>query len=490
MSSDDNLRGMDDSDDSVDDSDDADGGADDSDGLRGIDNLDSADSDEDLEALIGRWRSGLADHRALHDADVDELEAHLRDQIFELGEAGLAPDEAFLIAIKRMGSINALSSEFAQEHSDRLWKRLAPEPAAESTRHDFLVMIGFACVAAAAIKVPEILGASLIDDSEFYARNVSLFALVPLAGYFVWKRGLPTARALRLLAPPFVVAAVVINAYPFEENSDTGVLAALHLPIVLWLLVGVAYAGGDWRSDRRRMDYVRFTGEWFIYYVLIALGGGVLAGFTAGAFSAIGIQAEEFVAEWLLACGALGAMVVASWLVEAKQSVVENLAPVLTRLFTPLFAAMLLAFLGTMVWTGRGIDFDRDVLIFFDLLLALVLGLLLYAVSARDPREPHGVFDLLQLVLVVSALVADALVLAAMVGRISDFGFTPNRVAALGENVVLLVNLAVSAWLHVGFWRGRLPFATLERWQTGYAPVYAVWAAGVVVVFPLAFGFS
>ena len=26
------------------------------------------------------------------------------------------------------------------------------------------------------------------------------------------------------------------------------------------------------------MDFVRFTGEWFIYYVLIALGGGVLIG--------------------------------------------------------------------------------------------------------------------------------------------------------------------------------------------------------------------
>ena len=293
-----------------------------------------------------------------------------------------------------------------------------------------------------------------------------------------------------MLAPPFGLAAVLVNAYPFEDGSDTEVLAALHLPIALWLLVGVAYAGGDWRSDRKRMDYVRFTGEWVIYYVLIALGGGVLAGFTAGAFDVIGIDAGDFVSSWVLACGALGAVVVASWLVEAKQSVIENMAPVLTKLFTPLFAAMLLAFLGAMVWTGRGIDFDRDVLVFFDLLLALVLGLHLYAVSARDPRAPHDVFDRLQFVLVASALVADALVLVAMVGRISDFGFTPNRVAALGENVVLLVNLAWSARLHLGFWRGRTPFAALERWQTAYAPVYLVWATVVVVAFPPIFGFA
>ena len=444
----------------------------------------------DVEAMIARWRASLEQQQAVDTADADELESHLRDQIADLGEAGLAPDEAFLVAVKRMGSVDALSSEFAQEHAERLWKRLVPEPGAESTGRDFLVMIGFAFMAAAAIKVPEIFGASLIDDGEFYARNLGLFALVPLAGYFVWNRGLPVARALRLLAPGFVAAAVFINAYPFEDGSDTEVLAALHLPIALWLLVGVAYAGGDWRSNRRRMDYVRFTGEWFIYYVLIALGGGVLAALTQAAFAAIDIDAGEFVSSWVLACGALGAVVVASWLVEAKQSVIENMAPVLTRLFTPLVAAMLVAFLAAMVWTRRGIDFDRDVLIIFDLVLALVLGLLLYAISARDPLKPYGPFDVVQLVLVVSALVADVVMLAAMAGRVSDFGLTPNRIAALGENVVLLVNLGVSAWLYVGFWRGRRPFVTLERWQTAYAPVYAVWASVVVVAFPPLFGFA
>ena len=148
-------------------------------------------------------------------------------------------------------------------------------------------------------------------------------------------------------------------------------------------------------------------------------------------------------------------MLVASWLVEAKQSVIENMAPVLTRLFTPLFAAMLVVFLGTLLVTGRGIDIERDVLIAFDLLLVVVLGLLLYSISARDPRAPPDAFDVLQVVLVVSALLADAVALWAIAARISEFGFTPNRVAALGENVILLVNLAWSAVLYVRFLRGR-----------------------------------
>ena len=33
-------------------------------------------------------------------------------------------------------------------------------------------------------------------------------------------------------------------------------------------------------------------------------------------------------------------------------------------------------------------------------------------------------------------------------------------------------------------------FARLEKWQTDYVPVYAIWAAIVVVVFPLVFAFA
>ncbi len=57
-----------------------------------------------------------------------ELEDHLRGQVEMLTNSGLEPDEAFLVAVKRMGSLNALSREFAREHSERLWKQLVTNP--------------------------------------------------------------------------------------------------------------------------------------------------------------------------------------------------------------------------------------------------------------------------------------------------------------------------------------------------------------------------
>ena len=206
-------------------------------------------------------------------------------------------------------------------------------------------------------------------------------------------------------------------------------------------------------------------------------------------FQTIGIDAEWFVESWLVPCGAAGAVIVASWLVEAKQSVIENMAPVLTRLFTPLFTAVLVAFLATLLLTGRVVDIERNMLIPFNALLVLVLALLLYSISARDPGSPPGAFDVMQVVLLVCALVADALALWNIAARITEYGFSPNRVAVLGINVILLVNLAWSAVLYVRFLRTRGSLAALERWQTSYLPVYAVWAAIVVVVFPPLFGY-
>jgi hypothetical protein len=452
-------------------------------------------ADQPFEEQIAQWRSYVRRRQGLHGPDVEELEGHLRDQLAALTEAGLTGDEAFLVAVKRMGNLDALSREFARAHSERLWKQLVMAPDADEPANtsyaETLVVLGLAVAAALAIKVPALFGIRLSPDDElppFYVRNASLFVFPLLTLYFVWKRGLNFVSGL-WLALPFAAGAVFANVYSFRTRGDTEVLTALHLPIALWLAVGFAYVRGRWFADGGRMNFVRFSGELVIYYVLIALGGGVLTGFTFMMFAAIDMNAAWFVGGWLIPCGAAGAVIIGSWLVEAKQSVIENMAPVLTRLFTPLFTILLLAFLATMAWTGSPINVKREVLIGFDLLLVLVVGLVLYAASARDPQAPPDFFDGLQLLLVFSALVVDGVALAAIAARISEFGFTPNRVAALGENLILLINLAWSAWLYACFLRHRGSFAVLERWQIAYLPVYSIWAALVVVMFPPVFGY-
>ena len=452
-------------------------------------------ADQPLEDQIAEWRAYVHRRSALHALDVEELEGHLRDQLTALIEAGLTTDEAFLIAVKRMGSLDALSREFARAHSERLWKQLviaSDADAGTDTGHrDVFIVLLLAAAASVAVKLPALFGHPINPNENFplfYGRNASLFVFPLLTVYFMWKRGSDRVHGL-WLAGAFAAGAVFANVFPFSSRSDTEVLTVLHLPIALWLTVGFAYVGGRWFDDGGRMNFVRFSGELAIYYVLIALGGFVTILFTFSMFGAIGMNPDWFIAGWLIPCGAAGAVLIGSWLVEAKKSVVENMAPVLAKLFTPLFTALLIAFLATMAWTGNPINVKREVLIAFDLLLTAVVGLVLYAASARDVQAPPDIFDGLQLGLVASALVVDGLALYAMAARISEFGFTPNRVAALGENIVLLVNLAWSAWLYARFVTHRSSFAALERWQVAYLPVFSVWAAFVVLAFPPLFGY-
>jgi hypothetical protein len=224
--------------------------------------------------------------------------------------------------------------------------------------------------------------------------------------------------------------------------------------------------------------------------VLIALGGGVLLGLTAAILEPAGTEVVQAVLEWVLPTGAAGAVVVAAWLVEAKQRVIENMAPVLTMVFTPLFALMLVGSAVTYAVSGLGGEFDREQLFVFDALLIVVLALLLYGFSARESTRRAGFMDAIQLVAVAGALVLDLMVLSSMLARVGDLGFTPNRVAALGLNIVLLVNLSWAAWLSVRFLAGRVAFARLERWQTAYLPVFVLWAATVAVLLPPLFSFA
>jgi hypothetical protein len=214
----------------------------------------TVESDNELESQIAEWRTYVHRRRELHDTDAEELEDHLRSRITELTDAGLRADEAFLIAVKRMGSLDELSREFAREHSERLWKQLVlpgePDvPSAARSRRELAVMVLCAAVAALAIKVPALFGIDISDDDAgFYMRNASLFALPALAAYFAWQRRVGL-RVIGVLALLFIVGAVAANAYPLAADSQSLVLTAIHLPIALWLAVIGAQTGGGWTSS-------------------------------------------------------------------------------------------------------------------------------------------------------------------------------------------------------------------------------------------------
>jgi len=159
-------------------------------------------------------------------------------------------------------------------------------------------------------------------------------------------------------------------------------------------------------------------------------------------------------------------------------------------IFTPLFAVMLVVATVGYLIVGVGHAFDRDLLIAFDVLLLVVLALVLYGISARDSLKPMGVTDVLRLITLLAAIALDLLVLVSLLARIGDEGITPNRVAALAVNVILLANLAGTAWLTSRALAGRGAPVGIDHWQTGYLPLFGAWGVFAVVGLPLVFVFQ
>lgn len=449
----------------------------------------------DLEKSVRAWTDGLRSRRAFRDEDIVELESHLREEVEGLVKLGLSGEEAFLVAERRVGRPEALAAEYAKVHGEP-WRGMPfgalTDGDRRRLRRELALVAALALAAALLAQLPRLFGARFSDEvgMTVWMKNLGLF-FMPLAAVYYAVRSRPKPLQLVAAAAIFAAAGLVVNLYPWAtSDGQTLLLASLHLPIMLWLVVGLAYTAGRWRDDEARMDFLRATGEAFIYGTLILCGGAVLSGFTVAIFSAVGLDIGQGYLETAGIGGLVAAPIVAVFLVNAKKSIVENIAPVLSRIFTPLFLASMAAFLVVTAVQRRSPLSDRETLFAFNVMLIIVLALVIYNLTARRAAERREWTDWLNLALIACAAAVDAVALASIVGRILAFGWSPNRAALLGLNVVLLADLAGLAMGTARFLAGRGTFAGIERWQTRYLPVLFGWCAAVVAVLPPLFAFA
>lgn len=449
---------------------------------------------------LAAWRTLMLARPAMTADDVAELESHLLDQAEDLRAVGLTQEEALLIAMRRLGEQDAVAREYAQIHTERLWHRLAvTRSTADGETHDgrttrgpwLAVLLGLA--AGLAVRLPAELNLPELD--VFYALNVSFLVLPFLTVYLAirsraWHS--PAGRGgLIALAAVGVVGAVVVNVLPLEDQSQSLLLTTVHLPVAMLLLTGAAYLGGRWMRVEAWMDWLRFLGESVIYYVLIAMAGGALVTLLSFAFLTVwDISVLEDVLSWIIPVCAAGTVLVVAWLVTLKRSAMENMAPVLTAVLTPFLTLALLGFLLVVVMSGGPRNVGRDTLIGFDLLLVVVAAIVLFTVSARAPEARAGLLERMHLAMILTALAVDLIMLWAMSERLLVWGATPNKVAALGLNLLLLLHLAGSAWHYVGVVHHARTSLALERWQCLAVPVFSAWCLVVALVLPTALGYQ
>ncbi|OPZ96320.1 MAG: hypothetical protein BWY72_01707 [Bacteroidetes bacterium ADurb.Bin416] len=353
--------------------------------------------------------------------------------------------------------------------------------------NDILFLIVACLITGFLIKLPQVVG-FLPQEFQFYQKDAGLILFLGLSTYVFLTNKRLVMKHLFISLAVFAVSAVYINLLPTVKESHSISLAYIHLPLLLWCLYGLIFIDFNTKDLNRRMDYLKYNGDIAILSAIILIAGAMLTAVTLGLFSAIDMNIETFYGDYVVVLGLVSAPIVATYIIKTYPAVTQKIAPIIANLFTPLVVITLVIFLISMVVTGKDPYNDRDFLLVFNLLLLGVMALIVFSVTETTLSKPKRFNVWMLFGLSIITLLVDLVALSAIVYRLGEYGFTPNRTAVLGSNLLIFGHLVLIMidLFKVTFKGGQ--FDGVERTIARYLPVYTVWTIVVTFGFPFLFG--
>ncbi|MGZ8525044.1 MAG: hypothetical protein ACXWV1_11485, partial [Chitinophagaceae bacterium] len=335
-------------------------------------------------------------------------------------------------------------------------------------------------------KLPAILN---IDPESFYQRNIGFIIFPILTAYFTWKNRL-SSKKIVVAGVVFLIALIFINLLPADNKSDTLMLSCIHLPLLLWAVLGFSYVGDNVMNYGKRLDFLRYNGDLVIMTGLILVAGGILTGITIGLFSVIGYNIEEFYFEYIGIFGLAAAPIVGTYITQTNPQLVNKVSPVIAKIFSPLVLIMLVAYLVAILFSGKDPYNDRDFLMIFNFLLVGVMAIILFSVAETFKKNENRAGSFILLALSTVTVIVNGIALSAILFRISEWGITPNRLAVLGANILMLANLLMITFRLFKHVSKKADIREVENSISMFLPVYVLWTIIVTFIFPLIFQFK
>lgn len=353
-------------------------------------------------------------------------------------------------------------------------------------KNELLFTILLALMAGLVAKLPQIF---TINEEYFYTRNVGFLIFPFLSFYFAWKNKLNLKQVLLLLSTS-IFAVFYINSLPQKERGDTLILACIHLPIFLWSILGYSFIGGDIKSIPNRLAFLRFNGDLIVMTTLMLIAGMLLTGITIGLFSLIGFHIENFYMKYVVIFGLAGAPIIATFVVQTNPQLVNKVSPVIAKIFSPLVLVTLIIYLMAIFISGKDPYNDRDFLLTFNGLLIGVMALILFSVAETAGDQKSKIASSLLFLLSLVTVIVNSIALSAIIFRISEWGLSPNRLAVLGGNILMLIHLLLVCYRLMRVLLGRDENERVEKTIAQFLPVYSLWTIFVTFLVPLIFGFK
>ena len=198
------------------------------------------------------------------------------------------------------------------------------------SKKELIFVVIAALIAGLIAKLPSFVS---IGEEFFYTRNVGFIVFPTLIAYFSWKNNLGIQKWI-FIGGIALISLLFINLFPNDPNSDTLTLSCIHLLLFLWSLLGFSFVG-EAGNPLKRLDFLRFNGDFVVMSTLILIAGGITTGITIGLFSLIGYQIEDFYSNNVVVVGLAAVPLVATFLTQTNPQLVSKVSPVIARIFSP-----------------------------------------------------------------------------------------------------------------------------------------------------------
>ena len=352
-------------------------------------------------------------------------------------------------------------------------------------KKEFIFVLALSLTAGCLASIPSFFK---IDSEFFYTRNISLIIFSILATYFCWKNRLPKKKII-ITGVVFLIALIFINLLPANNNSNTLILSLFHISIFLWTVVGFTYVGNSLNDNRKRIEFLRYNGELLIMSGLLLIAGAVLTAITIGLFTVSGFNIRDFYFEHIVIFCLPIIPILGTFLTQTNPQLVNKVSPVIAKIFSPLVLITVVVYLIAILFSGKNLYNDRDFLMLFNGLLIGVIAIILFSVSTTINQNISQVSGIILFALSVVTVIVSGMALSAILFRISTMGITPNRLAVVGANLLMLTNLS---WISFQLFRTvfkKTDISSVENAIAFFIPLYILWTIIVSFIFPFLFNF-
>ncbi len=386
-------------------------------------------------------------------------------------------------------TFNQIYEEIKDAPSAQIWfERLnfKNETVKTNSKSQLLFVIVLAILAGFVAKLPDIFN---LRPDFFYQRNIG-FIIFPFLIAFFSRKNKDSLLKIILMLSSLAVFVVYINLLPKNESSDTLFLACAHLQLILWLMLSYSFTGNEFENHEARMNFLRYNGDLIVMSVIILLAGSLFSSITIGLFSIIGIDISEIYVNYIIVWGLPAVPLIATYLIQNNPQLINKVSPIIAKVFTPLTLVTLCIYLPALLNSDKDPYQDRDFLIIFNVLLIGVLALIFFSISEHTKSVVSKTNLILLLLLTSLTVIINSIALSAIIFRIAEWGITPNRLAVVGGNLVILINLLLIGF---GLFRSITKNEAVEGVEqriTGYLPLYGLWACIVTFLLPILFKFT